>query len=305
MPYQEPDFLPWDGQRVPITFVAGYLGAGKTTLINSLLETTDRPIAVFVNDVGAINIDARLLKRRHGDTIELTDGCICCSLSDGFGAAFDQLRARRNPPDHVVVELSGVAEPSRVIPWGRTAGFQLDGVVTLVDCDAFTELAAEPVAGLAIEAQISAADLVVLTKTDLAAPARIDAVRARVHQLAPDVPVIDGATASIATVLRLGGRRPGGPTQLPPATLFDRHTVRTHPLPRPIERAAIDHLLDETTAGAVRAKGIAVDPSGTHWAIQVVGRRRSITALSQAELEGQLDGLAQELATDLVVIDLD
>ncbi len=60
MAYQEPEFLPWDGRRVPLTFVAGYLGAGKTTAINELLAVTDRPIAVLVNDVGEINIDAAL-----------------------------------------------------------------------------------------------------------------------------------------------------------------------------------------------------------------------------------------------------
>ena len=123
----EPEFLPWDGRRVPVTFLAGYLGSGKTTLINSVLATTDRPVAVFVNDVGSVNVDARLIRRLSGDTLELTDGCVCCSLSDGFGAAFDQLRAREVPPDHLVIELSGVADPTRVLPWGRSAGFRLDG----------------------------------------------------------------------------------------------------------------------------------------------------------------------------------
>jgi G3E family GTPase len=120
--YVEPEFLPWDGRRVPLTFVGGYLGAGKTTAINEVLAHTDRPIAVIVNDVGAVNIDAALIRRRHGDTIELTDGCVCCSSVDGLGAAFDQIRARPEPPDHVLVELSGVAEPSQVVPWGWSAG---------------------------------------------------------------------------------------------------------------------------------------------------------------------------------------
>ena len=74
MRYQEPEFLPWDGRRVPLTFVSGYLGAGKTTLINNVLAVTDRPIAVLVNDVGEINVDAKLIKRHSGDTIELNDG---------------------------------------------------------------------------------------------------------------------------------------------------------------------------------------------------------------------------------------
>ena len=68
-----------DGRRVPVTLVGGYLGSGKTTLINELLGRTDRPIAVLVNDVGEVNVDAALISRRSSDTIELTDGCVCCS----------------------------------------------------------------------------------------------------------------------------------------------------------------------------------------------------------------------------------
>ncbi|MEM1333206.1 MAG: GTP-binding protein [Actinomycetota bacterium] len=125
MAYVEPEFLPWDGRRVPVTFVGGYLGAGKTTAINEVLAATDRPIAVIVNDAGSVNVDAALIARRDGDTIELTDGCVCCTSIDDMGAAFDTIRARPEPPDHVVIELSGVAEPTNVVPWGRSAGFLL------------------------------------------------------------------------------------------------------------------------------------------------------------------------------------
>ena len=117
--YREPEFLPWDGRRVPITFVGGYLGAGKTTAINELLRVTDRPIAVLVNDIGAINIDAALIRRRHGDTIELTNGCVCCSSIEEFGAAFDLIRARPLPPDeqrHSPPGLTLVPRPARLRP---------------------------------------------------------------------------------------------------------------------------------------------------------------------------------------------
>ncbi|CAE7836277.1 cobW, partial [Symbiodinium sp. KB8] len=119
-PYQEPEFLPWDGRRVPITFVGGYLGAGKTSAINEVLSVADRPIAVVVNDAGAINLDARLIKGCDGDAIELTDGCVCCTSIDDMGAALDTIRSRPEPPDHLVIELSGIAEPDNVTPWGRS-----------------------------------------------------------------------------------------------------------------------------------------------------------------------------------------
>ncbi|NNE74958.1 MAG: GTP-binding protein [Acidimicrobiales bacterium] len=295
MPYQEPEYLPWDGCRVPLTFIAGYLGAGKTTLINELLATADLPIAVLVNDIGEINLDARLIASRHGDTIELTDGCVCCSLSDGFGAAFDELRARPEPPAHVVVELSGVAEPARVLPWARSAGFKLDGVVTLVDADHFLERRADPLAGHYVTEQVAAADVVVLTKLDLVDTELADAVRRDIASIAPDAPVVDGESAVVASLLHLGGRRPGGVVDVPEATLFDHHEVERRPLPVPIERAELDAMLSDLPSSAVRAKGIAVDADGTPLLIQLVGRRCSITELPEAEAE---------LPTDLVVIHL-
>jgi len=166
--YQEPEYLPWDGRRVPITFVGGYLGAGKTTAINEVLANADRPIAIVVNDAGSINIDAALIKGCDGDSIELTDGCVCCTNINDMGQAFDTIRSRVEPPDHVVIELSGIAEPNNVIPWGDSAGFLLDGVVIVVAVDQLLDSELSGSVKLHIEAQVRAADLLVLTKTDLA-----------------------------------------------------------------------------------------------------------------------------------------
>ena len=294
--YREPEFLPWDGRRVPLTFVGGYLGAGKTTLINEVLATTDRPIAVMVNDVGEVNIDAALIKKRSGDTIELTDGCVCCSLIDGFGAAFDQIRARPEPPDHLVVELSGVAQPERLAPWGKTAGFMLDGIVILIDVERCEEGLADTYLSDTLESQIRAADLLVLTKLDLVDTETADRVRSALTELAPGTPLIDVANARDAsTLLTLGGRRPGGVGDVPESTLFDKHEVERRPLPAGIERSALDAMLADLEDDVVRAKGIAELDDGSMVLIQVVGRRAAVAALPQPELQP---------ATDLVVIRL-
>jgi len=295
--YQEPEYAPWDARRVPLTFVAGYLGAGKTTLINHMLSTADRPLAVLVNDVGEINLDVRLIKSHDGDTIELTNGCVCCSMVDGFGFAFDELRAREIPPDHVVVELSGVAEPARMRPWGRSAGFMLDGVITLVAADQWEDLHAREGVRATLVAQVEAADAVVVTKTDLVDDATAARVCSMVHDVAPGVPIISLADpGAAASLLQLGGRRPGGVTDLPEPRLFDRHSTSLMPIPRPISRADLDQLLDQLPANTVRAKGIAIDPEGEMWLIQIVGRRRNVEKLADVEADG---------ATDLVVITLD
>lgn len=286
MRYQEPQFLPWDGRRVPLTFIGGYLGAGKTTLINEVLARTDRPIAVLVNDVGEVNIDASLVRKRSGDTIELTDGCVCCSLVEGFGAAIDQIRARELPPDHVVVELSGLAQPDRVLPWGQSAGLRLDGVVILVAADQVLELLDDDRVADAIRGQIAAADLLVITKEDLVSESRRSDVATRLRAIAPATPAIDVADASdAADLLRLGSRRPGGTVEMPAATLFDLHTVESRALPVGISREQLDTLLDALEESVVRAKGIARLDDGSSVLVQIVGRRRAVTPLPAAEAE--------------------
>jgi len=296
MPYLEPEFLPWDGRKVPLTFVAGYLGAGKTTLINALLRAADRPIAVIVNDVGKINIDARLIRKHDGDTIELSDGCVCCSSIEGFGAAFDTIRERDNPPDHVVVELSGVAEPARMLPWGRSAGFKLDGVMTLVAADQFMELMARIDIAEKVQEQIRAADVLALTKADLVRPDPLASVRNQLAQISPGVPIVEAGDPTVPSMLlQIGGRRPGAEIVLPEPTLFDRHVVSTITLPNPTTREAIEELLDTLPDTVMRAKAIAGGAEGQRWSIQVVGRRREVVELADVE---------SEPPTDLVTISL-
>ena len=100
---------------VPVTVVGGYLGSGKTTLINGWLRDTPRPDwAVLVNDLGALAIDADRLRSHHGRVLELSGGCLCCSLRDGLGDALLALARLPRPPAHVVIETSGMAIPERI-----------------------------------------------------------------------------------------------------------------------------------------------------------------------------------------------
>ncbi|MGH1488779.1 MAG: CobW family GTP-binding protein [Acidimicrobiales bacterium] len=287
-------FAPWDGRRVPVTLIGGYLGAGKTTTINELLARTERPIAVLVNDVGSVNVDASLISRRHGDTIELTDGCVCCSLNHGLAAAFDQLRRRSEPPDHVVLELSGVADPGPVLPWTQSAGFRLDGVVVLVDADQFLSRIDDPRVGPTVERQLVAADIFILSKTDLAAPDQVQQVSDRLGAIAPGVPIFDSkSTTAAAGFLSIGTRQPGGIADLPEPSLFDVHTTSTIAMPDPIELDELHQLIAGLPADTLRAKGIARDTDGGRHLVQVVGARRVITPLPFAE---------DQATTDLVVI---
>jgi G3E family GTPase len=301
--YQEPEFLPWDGRRVPITFVGGYLGAGKTTVINEVIAHADRPIAVIVNDVGSINIDAKLIRKRRGDMIEVTNGCVCCSSIDGMGAAFDQIRARPVPPDHVLVELSGVAEPSRMIPWGQSAGFMLDGVVVVVAADQLAPGALPDWIQQQLCTQITAADLLILTKLDLVNQLEASTVRGRLAELAPNTPIFNNRSdlagpGAVGRFLALGARRPPG-TPNPAAMLFDAHQVRHIAPPESLSLAALEDWLDSIPSGVpeqiVRAKGIFATSDAGLVLVQIVGSRREITPVPEPE---------RESPTELVVISL-
>src|SRR5690606_31404360 len=117
--------------NIPVTVLGGYLGVGKTTLLNHLLRENDgRRLAVLVNDFGDIDIDAELIESREGSVLSLAGGCICCSVgSDLVGALLD-LPRQANAPDQILIETSGVALPGAVAQTvGLVASLALDAVI--------------------------------------------------------------------------------------------------------------------------------------------------------------------------------
>ena len=172
---------------IPVTVIGGYLGSGKTTLLNALLRGTHGlRLAVLVNDFGSINIDAELIAAHQGDTISLANGCICCSLQDNLGSTFYALAERSDPPDHIVIEASGVADPRRIGRYAQAIpGLQLDGIIVLVDAESIRQQARDKYVGDTVLLQLQAADLLVLSKTDLVTAATVGEVRAWLAAQAP------------------------------------------------------------------------------------------------------------------------
>jgi cobalamin biosynthesis protein CobW len=185
------------GDRIPATIVTGFLGSGKTTLIRRLLETANgRRMALIVNEFGDVGFDGELLADcgvetcGRDDIVELANGCICCTVADDFLPAMEALLAREAPPDHIIIETSGLALPQPLVKaftWsGVRARVTVDAVVTVVDAEAVAagRVAADeaavarqregdealdhdsPIEEL-FEDQLRCADLVVLSKTDL------------------------------------------------------------------------------------------------------------------------------------------
>lgn len=270
--------------RIPLTVVGGYLGAGKTTLVNAVVRARPGRLAVLVNDFGAIAVDPDLVADHDGATLTLANGCVCCSLADGFLTALTRVRELPGPIDRVLVEASGVADPRRVAQWGHSPGFVLDGVVVLVDAETAPVLATDRYVGDTVRTQVAGGDLVLLTKTDLAGPVGTAAARAWVVTVTPAA-ILEAPHGSAPLAVLLGGDdpdHPAGTHRVPPAAhpAYATAAVETG---TPVARAALDAALDDLPPGLLRAKGVVTltpDPGrptdATAVVVHVVGRRVAV-----------------------------
>lgn len=183
--------------KIPTTVITGFLGSGKTTLVRHILANSgSRKLALIVNEFGDVGVDGDILKAcgndncKEDDIIELANGCICCTVADDFVPTMQKLLARKDRPDHIIIETSGLALPQplvRAFNWPEIKSqVTVDGVITVVDAKALAEgrfaddeeaLAAQraaddnlehenPIEEL-FEDQLNAADLVIVNKQDL------------------------------------------------------------------------------------------------------------------------------------------
>jgi cobalamin biosynthesis protein CobW len=223
--------------KIPVTVISGFLGAGKTTLVRHLLQNNQgRRIAVLVNEFGEVGIDGELLRSCQicdeedpgSNIVELTNGCLCCTVQEEFYPTMQELLKRRDKIDCLLIETSGLALPKPLVQAFRWPAIRnsatVDGVVTVVDCKALADghlvrdiaaLEAQrqadpnldhetPIEEL-FEDQLACADLVLLTKTDLVEETELKNIKTWLRsQLSPEVKIITSNQGQISPDLLLG-----------------------------------------------------------------------------------------------------
>mgnify|MGYP006240842105 FL=1 len=153
---------------IPLTLISGYLGTGKTTLINQLLRTTKKKIALLVNDFGDVNIDESLIESRTDSLLSIAGGCVCCSYGNELIETLESMNSGEILPEHIVLEASGIALPSKIIQTISLMNFlSFHGTVLLTDASRIQAQLNDVYIGDTIRLQIQEHDLLVLNKTDL------------------------------------------------------------------------------------------------------------------------------------------
>jgi G3E family GTPase len=274
---------------LPVTVIGGYLGAGKTTLVNHLLRHAGRRIAVAVNDFGALPIDSDLIMGAEGNVLVLAGGCVCCSIGDDLLGGLAGLAARRDL-DHVLVEASGVALPdviSRSI--ALVPGMALEATLVVVDCETVRENAADRYIGDTILRQLADADLVIANKADLVPESFRENLRGWLTAQAPRAEIVFVARGQAAPEIALGARdrSPFVCDEPTPHDLATLDSVSIE-LPEVYDVAALAAALADASLALVRAKGFARDISGAWKAMQIVGRRFEISDVAPREGAGRL-----------------
>jgi G3E family GTPase len=272
---------------IPVLLVTGFLGAGKTTLINQLLAAAEgRRLAAVVNDFGAINIDADLIVGAADGVVSLANGCICCTLQGDLLRTLSSLLRRDPRPDGIIIETSGVSDPAEIVQnlldpviWREAA---LEAVIALADARA---LADDPALldDRLCRAQIAAADVVVLNKADLVNPAELAGARAVLAKLKPERVIFDVTHGEIAPELAFAGVAyepavPDAAAQARARFSTPRFETMSWTSQTPLSLPRFQAVIGRLAPHLVRAKGFLsfAEHPGRSFLFQFVGERATL-----------------------------
>lgn len=242
-----------DLEERPITLIGGYLGAGKTTLINRLLNSGRLPsnTAVLVNDFGDINIDEHLIRRgsKADNVIGLANGCICCSISDDLSSALEQLRA--TAVQRIILECSGVAEPAKARQQCLYPGFYPHAMVVLVDAAVHEKRCTDKYVGALARAQVQQADLLVVSKSALNPDFRLGGL----------LPFVDGEDPGLLDML-LGWQADAGESTQMNVDSAPQFVAKTFALAEKVSLQRTQVYLRDLPVSVQRVKGFLITDQG-------------------------------------------
>jgi len=269
-------------KAIPVTLVGGYLGSGKTTLINHLLsEQKNQRIAVLVNDFGDLAIDAELINLDESNIVSLSGGCVCCSYGNDLTNALLDVLAMTPAPEHIVIEASGVALPGAIASsLSLIDGVEIQCIVIMVNAETLRSQANDRYVGDTIRRQLTSADILVINKIDTINHEQLVSLRQWCSEGWPQAKQICAEQSAVPSALFLEkvvgfatdamdiGN--AGNSALSHAALFTTFNIE---ISTPVCAEPLAQYLASESCQLVRAKGFVIDQNGSLKLIQVVGRR--------------------------------
>ncbi len=258
----------------PLTIIAGFLGSGKTSLLRHIIaHNQGQRLVAIVNDFGALHIDEALIESQTASSVTMANGCVCCSLGDDLARQLATIMVE--PPDHILIEASGISDPARIAAFTfLDKELRLNNIVTMIDSLNFLRQLRDPHLVDTLMCQTNAADMFVVSKSDL-----VDDIAAIENQLKenhPDTPqlVITHGVCEPSLILepRMGG-------VMPPPAHAHQHFFSQSWAAAPIARAVLQRTLQSLPL--LRAKAILSDDEGAY-ILHAVGERIEISPTSQA-----------------------